>query len=56
MRDITGVEIHPTQNVQLLVYPFGKYEFESVDGNMIYLVDSCGGIFCSAKQVRVVLQ
>jgi hypothetical protein len=51
--DVSGRRLSPTQNVELLVSPFGEYEVEAVDESSVYLVDSCGGIFCNGSQVRV---
>lgn len=46
--------IKPTQTVELLEPPYGKYEVDAVDGETIYLVDSCGTIICHYTQCRAV--
>lgn len=56
MVDVFGKTIYPTQNVKLLVYPYGIWEVENVDKDSVFLVDSCGGIFCIGEQVLIVKQ
>jgi hypothetical protein len=45
----------PTNNVELLEPPYGKWEVDAVsdDGETLYLVDSCGTIICHYTQVRL---
>ena len=45
----------PTDNVELLEYPYGKWEVDAVsdDGETLYLVDGCGTIICRYTQVRL---
>jgi hypothetical protein len=45
----------PTDNVQLFVSPFGKWEVDAVsdDGETLYLADNCGMIICHYTQVRL---
>lgn len=52
---LAAVLPRPTDNVELLVDPFGKYEVDVVsdDGKTLYLVDNCGTIICDYKQVRL---
>ena len=51
---------NPTNQVELLEDPFGKYEVESADPpdengiQLLFIIDNTGGVLCTNQQVRLV--
>jgi hypothetical protein len=50
----------PTQSVELFEEPYGRYEVDSTEPpdekgvQILFIVDSVGGVLCTNRQVRLI--
>lgn len=53
--DCMGRKIVPTQNANLLVFPFGTWEIEAINEKTqdVYIINGPGTLICNGDQLRI---